>query len=260
MHHLSVAQAADACVRHAIPAIGLWRDQVAEAGLARTAATARAAGLHVSSLCRGGFFTHADPAARAAALADNRAASARPRSWRRTPGPGLRRAGAGQPRSGLARRMIADAIADLVPSRRTLGVRLAIEALIRCSAPTGASSPGSARPSTWPASSRPRPSASSWTPTTSGGTRAGRADIASGSRGSPATSCATGSCRCPRTRCSAAATRRRRASTSARSRRQVAAAGYAGYVEVEIFNAAIWDAPPDDTAATVRRRFAELAG
>ena len=54
------AEAIDLCVRHDIAAIGLWRDKVAEPGLATTAATARAAGLHVSSLCRGGFFTHAD--------------------------------------------------------------------------------------------------------------------------------------------------------------------------------------------------------
>jgi hypothetical protein len=40
----------------------------------------------------------------------------------------------------------------------------------------------------------------------------------------------------------------------------VLTAGYRGYAEVEIFNAGIWDAPPDDTAATVRRRFRELLG
>jgi sugar phosphate isomerase/epimerase len=40
----------------------------------------------------------------------------------------------------------------------------------------------------------------------------------------------------------------------------VEAAGYTGYAEVEIFNAEIWAAPPDETVATVRRRFAELAG
>jgi phosphohistidine phosphatase SixA len=37
-------------------------------------------------------------------------------------------------------------------------------------------------------------------------------------------------------------------------------AGYRGYAEVEIFNQEIWDAPPDDTAATVRQRFGELPG
>ena len=40
----------------------------------------------------------------------------------------------------------------------------------------------------------------------------------------------------------------------------VTAAGYRGYVEVEIFNADIWDAPADQTAATVRERFAAVLG
>ena len=40
----------------------------------------------------------------------------------------------------------------------------------------------------------------------------------------------------------------------------VTAAGYDGDVEVEIFNAEVWDAPPDQTAATVRERFAALLG
>jgi len=40
----------------------------------------------------------------------------------------------------------------------------------------------------------------------------------------------------------------------------VAAAGYDGYVEVEIFNTEVWEAPPDQTAATVRERFAAVLG
>jgi hypothetical protein len=40
----------------------------------------------------------------------------------------------------------------------------------------------------------------------------------------------------------------------------VLAAGYDGFVEVEIFNQQVWDAPPDDTAATVKARFAEVSG
>ena len=77
--HLTLAEAAALCVRHDIPAIGLWRDRVAELGLAESAATVRAAGLQVSSLCRGGFFTHADPDA-----------AGRPR-WRTTGRPWPRR-------------------------------------------------------------------------------------------------------------------------------------------------------------------------
>jgi sugar phosphate isomerase/epimerase len=41
---------------------------------------------------------------------------------------------------------------------------------------------------------------------------------------------------------------------------QVLAAGYGGYAEVEILNQEIWDAPGDETAATVRSRFAALLG
>jgi sugar phosphate isomerase/epimerase len=40
----------------------------------------------------------------------------------------------------------------------------------------------------------------------------------------------------------------------------VAAAGYRGYVEVEIFNADVWSAPADRTARTVRERFAAILG
>jgi sugar phosphate isomerase/epimerase len=40
----------------------------------------------------------------------------------------------------------------------------------------------------------------------------------------------------------------------------VMAAGYDGYIEVEIFNADVWAAPPDRTAATVRERFAAILG
>jgi sugar phosphate isomerase/epimerase len=42
-----------------------------------------------------------------------------------------------------------------------------------------------------------------------------------------------------------------------RIRSAVDAAGYAGPIEVEIFNQAIWDAPGDETLALMRRRFLE---
>src|SRR6185437_12647196 len=130
VRHLSVAETASLCVRHDIPAIGLWREQVAEYGLAHSAETVRAAGLHVSSLCRGGFFTHQDARARAAAHDDNRTA--------------VREAAAlgadtlilvsgglipGSKDLGLARRMIADAIGELVPVAQAEGVTLGIEPL-----------------------------------------------------------------------------------------------------------------------------------
>jgi hypothetical protein len=40
----------------------------------------------------------------------------------------------------------------------------------------------------------------------------------------------------------------------------VLAAGYDGYTEVEIFSQQVWDAPPDETAAKVKERFAAMPG
>jgi sugar phosphate isomerase/epimerase len=127
---LGVPEAVDLCVRHDIRAIGLWREPVAEIGLAAAAETVRAAGLRVSSLCRGGFFTHADPAGRKAAIEDNKAAIAEAAALG-TDTLVLVSGGLvpGSRDIALARRMIADAIGELVPVAQSHGVRLAIEAL-----------------------------------------------------------------------------------------------------------------------------------
>lgn len=261
VQHLDVAQAADLCVRHDIPAIGLWRDPVARTGVAAAAALLRAAGLHVSSLCRGGFFTHADPAARAAALADNRAAIKEAAELAADTlvlvsgglVPGSRDI-------GLARRMIADAIADLVPMARELGVRLAIEALHpmfaadRCvisrlgeAVDLAVQFPADAVGVVvdtyhvwWDAQvsadiARAGGRIASyqlcdWILPLPPDTLLGRGHIGDGYIDFGPISA------------------------------QVAAAGYTGYIEVEIFNQEIWDAPPDETAATVRQRFAGLPG
>ncbi|TDE53549.1 sugar phosphate isomerase/epimerase, partial [Nonomuraea mesophila] len=53
----TVAEAVDGCVRHGLEAVGLWREDVAGQGLAQSVKLVRAAGLRVSSLCRGGFLT-----------------------------------------------------------------------------------------------------------------------------------------------------------------------------------------------------------
>ena len=159
-------------MRHEIPAIGLWRDRVAEVGLAEAAAAVRAAGLHVSSLCRGGFFTRTpDPDGRRAALADNLAAIAEAAelgadtlvlvSGGLVPG---------QRDLGLARRMIADAIGELVPDAQRLGVRLGIEALHPMFCADRCVISAWARRWTWRCGFPPTPSAWWWTPTTSGGT------------------------------------------------------------------------------------------
>jgi sugar phosphate isomerase/epimerase len=57
----SLRQAIDGCTAAGLPSIGLWREPVAEVGLATAARWIRDSGLRVSSLCRGGFFTADDP-------------------------------------------------------------------------------------------------------------------------------------------------------------------------------------------------------
>ncbi|MGB9752302.1 MAG: xylose isomerase [Roseiflexus castenholzii] len=70
----TLRDAIDGCARAGIPAIGVWRDRLAEAGVAAAARMLRDAGLHCSSLCRGGWFPAATRAERAARIDDNRRA------------------------------------------------------------------------------------------------------------------------------------------------------------------------------------------
>jgi len=123
-------QVVDGCARAGIPAVGLWREPVAELGVERAAKLVRDAGLRVSSLCRGGFLTAADADGRTAALADNRRAieeaaalgtdvlvlvvGGLPAGSRDLPG---------------ARARVADAVAELAPFAGRHGVRLGLEPL-----------------------------------------------------------------------------------------------------------------------------------
>ena len=52
--------------------MGIWREPLQAFGLRATVQRLRDAGLRVSSLCRGGFFTASEPSARREALTDNR--------------------------------------------------------------------------------------------------------------------------------------------------------------------------------------------
>ena len=64
-------EAVEGCVRAGISWIGLWRDKVAETGLEESARIVREAGLRVSSLCRGGMFPAETAAERRSRLDDN---------------------------------------------------------------------------------------------------------------------------------------------------------------------------------------------
>lgn len=121
---LTLPELVEQCVRLGVPGIGLWREPVQAYGIEATAKLVRDAGLAVTTLCRGGFFTTAE------SLDDNRAAideaallgtdtlvlvsGGLPPGSRDLPG---------------ARARIADAIAELAPYAGERGVRLAIEPL-----------------------------------------------------------------------------------------------------------------------------------
>jgi sugar phosphate isomerase/epimerase len=126
----TLQQAIDGAVRAGIPALGVWRDRVAEVGTERAARMIGEAGLRVSSLCRGGFLTAVDPAEQRKALADNRAAIAEAATLGTD---SLIMVVGGLPDGDQdivgARQRVADRIADLVPYAVEHGVRLVLEPL-----------------------------------------------------------------------------------------------------------------------------------
>lgn len=127
---LTLPELTEACARLGIPAVGLWREPVAAYGLEAAAKLVRDAGLTVTSLCRGGFLTAIDPAERARALDDNRAAIDEAATLG-TDTLVLVSGGlpAGSRDLAAARERIADALAALAPYAGERGVRLAIEPL-----------------------------------------------------------------------------------------------------------------------------------
>ncbi|MGW4404437.1 sugar phosphate isomerase/epimerase family protein [Nonomuraea sp. NPDC004702] len=271
----SVAEAVDGCARHDLEAIGLWREKVAEEGLARSAKLVREAGLRVSSLCRGGFLTAGglpgEEGRRAfeRALDDNRravdeaaelAAACLVMVVGGLPGvrpgeplpPGFSKDVAG------ARERVAEALSVLAPYAGERGVRLALEPLhpIYCPDRAVLSTLGQALDLSLP---YPEEQVGVvvdtfhvwWDPRLAEDVaRAGRriasyqvcdylhplpADVLLG-RGMMGDGVID----------------------FAPITRAVLAAGYTGDIEVEIFNADVWAADPDEVLATMKTRYAEL--
>ena len=127
----TLREAVEGAARAGLPAVGLWRDRVAEAGLDTAAKLVRDAGLRVSSLCRGGFLTAADEDGVRAALDDNRAAVVEAATLG-TDALVLVVGGlpAGSRDLGAARDRVAERLADLAPLPREHGVRLVLEPLL----------------------------------------------------------------------------------------------------------------------------------
>jgi sugar phosphate isomerase/epimerase len=70
----SLPEAIQGCLDAGLGAIGIWREQLADVGLDEACRLVAESGLRVSSLCRGGFFTTPDPAEAETAEASNREA------------------------------------------------------------------------------------------------------------------------------------------------------------------------------------------
>ncbi|MFB9658162.1 sugar phosphate isomerase/epimerase family protein [Glycomyces mayteni] len=117
-------EAVEACARTGA-GIGLWREPVQEMGLAATAKLVKDAGVEVTSLCRGGFFTDPTPAA----IADNKQAIDEAAE---VGAPTLVLVSGGIPDGGTidtAREGVKDALDQLAPYALAQGVTLAIEPL-----------------------------------------------------------------------------------------------------------------------------------
>lgn len=112
------------CVAAGVTKVGLWREQVAEYGLTATAKLVRDAGLSVTSLCRGGFFSTGTWLEENQRAIDEAAILG---------APALILVSGGLPAGGrdidAARKHVGDAIGELVPHALEAGVRLAIEPL-----------------------------------------------------------------------------------------------------------------------------------
>ncbi|WP_433397824.1 sugar phosphate isomerase/epimerase family protein [Streptomyces sp. CA-146814] len=126
----SLPELAEGCVKAGIGQVGLWRAPIQAYGVERTARLLADAGLTVTSLCRGGFFTALDPAERSRALDDNRRAVDEAAAVATDT---LVLVSGGLPPGSRdlhgARERVADALAELGPYAAERGVRLAIEPL-----------------------------------------------------------------------------------------------------------------------------------
>ena len=124
----NVREAVEACVRHEVSQIGLWRHKIAESGVAEAARMVRENGIRVSSLCRGGMFPAATRAERQERIDDNKRAIDEARELGTATlvlvcGPAPDRD------MDAARRMVREGIAAVVDHAAASDVQLGIEPL-----------------------------------------------------------------------------------------------------------------------------------
>jgi sugar phosphate isomerase/epimerase len=126
----NLREAVEACARLGIPAVDPWRDQVAAVGLEASVRAIKDAGVKVSGYCRGGMFPAADQAGRLAAIDDNKRAideaSALGAECLVLVVGGLPK---GSRDISGARRMVEDGIGAVLPYARAHNMPLAVEPL-----------------------------------------------------------------------------------------------------------------------------------
>src|SRR5437868_7169542 len=116
----------EACARHGVPYVAVWRHKLAEVGVKTAVCLLRDAGVRVSSVCRGGMFPATTAEERLARIEENR------RAVDEAAALGAEVlvlvCGAAPDRDiAAARRMVADGIAQLAPYAAERRVRLGIE-------------------------------------------------------------------------------------------------------------------------------------
>jgi sugar phosphate isomerase/epimerase len=125
-----LAECIEGCARHGIPGVSPWRDVLAAMGVNRAARRIREAGLTVTGLCRGGMFPAADAAGRRRAIDDNRRAIGEAHELQAAC---LVMVCGGLPPGSKdlpgAREMVRDGLHEILAEARAAGVTLALEPL-----------------------------------------------------------------------------------------------------------------------------------
>ena len=128
--YADLGEALDTAVNAGYASIGLWREPVRAAGLDRSIRLVEDSGLRVSSLCRGGFFTMEEGPERRASIDDNRRAIAEAHALG---APALVLVAGGLPAGSRdlagARERVRDAVAELADDAAAARVTLTIEPL-----------------------------------------------------------------------------------------------------------------------------------
>jgi sugar phosphate isomerase/epimerase len=124
----SIEEAARNYTECGVKGITVWRDTLEGRNIRRTGQMLRESGLSIVSLCRGGFFAHKDPANRKNALGDNRMAI---EEASELGAPLIVLVCGADPAQSLedSRKQIRDSIAALIPEASAAGIKLAIEPL-----------------------------------------------------------------------------------------------------------------------------------